>query len=1602
MVAPGNGSKTSRSWSNAWRLSALFAVVVALLFLLPPGAAAQSVGTPGAFLAAHPAPHAASLARAHPSLAPHPGFSNPPTISYFYAAPSSFPQTSSTTFYSYVYGATPPYTYLYSNLPAGCTSANTSLLSCTPTVNGSFTVKLTVSDVNGNTSYANASIVVWPYETGPFLGLTQHFADTPHAQQPCRVINAKPFYTSYCYQELESPNVLAFANGAIGLVYSTSTTSSTTSCTGAASATVSRLGLSMSTDGGVSFSTPVTFGNDSCAYLNAIEPSFAVSGTGTSYGVFVEENASVLPGAYAGRATDALGFTSSSNNGASWATATTLVSSGNIARPELAVLGRTIYVVYEDIATQSTPIGGGVLPMAVEFLASTDGGATWSVPTALPGLNATQFDSAMGASIAVAQNGTVGVAYATNRTCVDATATGGCYTWGDQVVVVTSSNNGTTWTGPSVVASNVGETSCAVGTCTSSFYQSEPSTAIAFNATGALYVAFAGGYHTAGRVGSKDYRASGLFLATSSWYGGSWTQLTVAKGEPGAIENYSTPTLATSPSGVVNLVYLGQNGTPGSGAYSESYQEWYTHTTGGSLPLSEPLVIQLDRMPQGLTTNATQGSFVGYTGSIAFNQTGQILSAFVVPEPPAFSTSSSPTYYYANYTYSTNLSLAQVAVAGSALTVGVTFQTSGLPTGQKWGVIVDGVLFTTTSTGLYLANVPAGVEMTVVAYNSSVSAWGTIQIEPPTLTISDPYTFSYPQTVTVEFQLVFALVLGFNPNYPPNTYAEWYISAYYCPPGAPYGCFSIYGYHEVDSFYVNAQLGTYQFNYTYWSSTFGYKYIDCYGYTKGLKYCYGGNFSTYSLQKLFPFEPFYLPYGTTLYPYIYAGNAVTYVNGTGPGSYTGSPTKPCMYCGYSAGPITMDGPINETAWVGAGATSGSNVAYNETVSAYGLPTATPYHFTWNGTTYNGTTPGKVTVYNQLAGGYAVTNIWAAGATAGWQYFGQTSPSGDVIVPYQPTVNLTFTSYEDLAVAPHAVSFHALNLSAGTNWQLTFNGTTYASSSPWINLTVHPGSYDVNVPPATSADGSVTYAALSFGSQVTISASETMVNVSFTPVYKLVATASAGGTFALNGGPAQTSATVLAAPGTTETLVATPSTGWSFVDWTGTGSGSYTGASATATVTLSGGVTESAAFSPLPDARFNLTFVENSLPSGTWWTVSLKGVAYSSNTNTITVPNLYAWPTALGKYPLSVPYAYLNSTSTVRYSATYPGLVGTNGTGTLPVPVTFQPQFLVNAYSSAGGSAVLEENSIPIGGTAWGSTGNQYQLVATANPGHTFMGWTGTGSGSYTGLQATPTITVGGSPITEVAQFATSVAPPPKEYSVTVKLATPLEAGTGWSVVLSKTGTTLSLSSTGSTLVASDLLAGTYSLVLNPTKSPDGLTEYTAAATNVATVNVNQNQTVTVSYQTWYYVSITGSPGGSVGPQSSFVLAGSTVDLLAQPTGTDTFAGWLGTGNGAYTGSSSAKTITVNGPITEVAQFVPPTPSTVKSTQSTSMWENPAVLAGLAAVGLIVGLLVGILAFRRRGGGGASSAPPAAVSGTEASEGPGDAGSEPSATGGGSA
>jgi hypothetical protein len=76
--------------------------------------------------------------------------------------------------------------------------------------------------------------------------------------------------------------------------------------------------------------------------------------------------------------------------------------------------------------------------------------------------------------------------------------------------------------------------------------------------------------------------------------------------------------------------------------------------------------------------------------------------------------------------------------------------------------------------------------------------------------------------------------------------------------------------------------------------------------------------------------------------------------------------------------------------------------------------------------------------------------------------------------------------------------------------------------------------------------------------------------------------------------------------------------------------------------------------------------------------------------------------------------------------------------------TFTTQYYLTMTAGSGGTVT------PASG--WHNAGSSVTIKAHANPGFTFTGWVGSGTGSYTGPNNPRSITING-PITETGNFA---------------------------------------------------------------------------------------------------------------------------------------------------------------------------------------------------------------------------------------------------------
>lgn len=1599
---------------------------------------------------------------------------NPLTIISFTESPSPTYQFLPTTFTVSAAGWLGPVqagvgtagypVYSYAGLPAGCVSKNVSRFTCSPTARGTFIVNATVSDPTGNHTSKLVTVTVDPSaEPSFYVAVNTNFADQKVTNQGCYTVNNAPFYSSTCSSQEQDPSIVTLPGGVTGVGYAVYTNSTNSTCLGhpagfAAANTNSRVAFSLSTTNGTNFTSTVLLGDTTCTYLNAIEPAFGASAGGNVYGVFIMENATVttLPSQYGVRTGDALGFVVSRNGGVTFSTVRSIDASGNLALPAIAVVGGTIYVVYEMIQNSSTPISGGVLPIALKYTWSSDGGNTWQPAVTLPGLNASEGYTAMNPSIAVSSTGEVGISYATDRSCIawsGAPYKSPCLHYGDQIVVVTSISNGTSWTGPTVVSGSIpsgvtptsttivgsflGETTCQSGGCFAYYFQSLPDTSIAFNGAGSkLYVAWSGTINGSVQPNSNSWwRWTAVGASSALALGGTWTSQIVAAPDNGAFAlglgnttNYYRPAIGVWGSQLY-VTYSADNETSPTykykGPFDNTLSQWGDNAT---LPaLGNPVwwhatPISYVQVPAGRLTNFTGNSFTGFHSAVGFTATGGLLFGFSIAKLPTVHVVSRTGYYTVNTTYSTNLTIAQPALPGMPEVVGVTFTETGLPPGSNWQFILDNQVITAVNTSsLLVVNVPKGLPV----FQSIVPrtpTYGELITNP---TIPAIVTYNFPTTYNLAYSLLLAVNQTFGPTptvsgCPANNYCDYefyfYSYVYQCLSG-PFctptqnntycnyfsaGCYYMYWdeelFHEVGPG-----------NYNYWDV---YNYFQLHalafassGYTLSVNTnCFGPTCGSTPLGNVWLPESFHLSAWDNSYEYGFSGLSqyVTFGNGTGRGSYNGAaqicPGSDVLnfvycqmvdynfleYCGlsYQYGwchyvPYTVYAPINETIWNLPSSFGGGANTYPMEIYSQGLPAGTSYSFEFNGVNETAVSPNGVYLPNVPQGNSSITEAVATGATPGWEYF---AADMTVSAPDQAVVNLTFTTYVDVGAPSRTVSFHALNLTTGTIWRAEVNGTIYTATTPYLNLSLRPGNYSLMTWGVTNPTGDATYSPI-FSPAVSL-ISSTSYAISFVPSYKVSLTSSIGGTITLARHPARTADSAWYAPGSVVNITATPAPGYLFIGWTGSSSspGAYTGTSKTPPgITVQSPIYESAAFAPLPQARFNLTFVSQNLPSGVWWTVYLNGVGYSTNASSLTVPNVYSFSTAggLGLYRTSVGFAYFNTTNNTRFiPGGLPAVVSTNGSSTGAYPITWTPQYQVTLESTPGGTVSAQAGTLQYTtGTFWAQNAQTIGLQAVADSAtssgtYVFLGWNGTGVGSVTTNAAATPLVVGG-PITEIAQFAFVPNPPPNRYTVEFVFSTPVASGTSWTVTLNGT----SYSSTNTTLFATGVLGGSAEkLTVKTAYSPTGTTRYVPVSSTPATVAVPGSGTYRISFDTQYWVQISSSSGGSVAVQgptggavnpTGWFKAGSQLVLNATSLGSWLFQSWNGTGTGSSTTGQPTTTIQVNGPITEIAEFqapLPPTKTVGGVFSSTPVWGI------LAAVGLLAGLGLGMVMFRRRKGG----------------------------------
>jgi uncharacterized repeat protein (TIGR02543 family) len=213
-------------------------------------------------------------------------------------------------------------------------------------------------------------------------------------------------------------------------------------------------------------------------------------------------------------------------------------------------------------------------------------------------------------------------------------------------------------------------------------------------------------------------------------------------------------------------------------------------------------------------------------------------------------------------------------------------------------------------------------------------------------------------------------------------------------------------------------------------------------------------------------------------------------------------------------------------------------------------------------------------------------------------------------------------------------------------------------------------------------------------------------------------------------------------------------------------------------------------------------------------------------------------------------------------------------------------------------------------SGWRNSGAAISIKATptnnSSVSYNFSGWTGTGTGSFTGNTNPVSIVMGG-PISETASFV--------QNPVNVTVQTNL-AGLSFSV----DGTTYTAPQTFSWQPGSGHTITTTS----PQSGAAGVRYVWSRWSDSGTISHNvaptTSNTYTATFNTQYFLTMTAGTGGTVAPASGWKASGSSAKITGTPKTGYSFTGWSGAGTGAFSGTTNPVNITMGGPITESATF----------------------------------------------------------------------------------
>jgi hypothetical protein len=402
--------------------------------------------------------------------------------------------------------------------------------------------------------------------------------------------------------------------------------------------------------------------------------------------------------------------------------------------------------------------------------------------------------------------------------------------------------------------------------------------------------------------------------------------------------------------------------------------------------------------------------------------------------------------------------------------------------------------------------------------------------------------------------------------------------------------------------------------------------------------------------------------------------------------------------------------------------------------------------------------------------------------------------------------------------------------------------------------------------------------------------------------------------------------------TDEFVYDAPDHRWTFIDWLGLGTGSYTGPNRQATITMNNPITQTAVWddeymfyvnTTIDGAPYSLIVLIDGMVYGTpaaiWRTLGSQ----------VTLDTDVVQPEA--DPPTEIRFKFMNWTDLSSDNMTEVDIT-TPGQSFVANFITQYKLRIVDAVGNAtatpGGDPVTDGSYYDVGATVTIET--EDEVVVTPAYRFGFDGWVGIGDGSYTGSDNPATIIMNG-PITQTASWKVEVTSKvyvnttldgsPAILSIIVDgMLYPVTPAEIWCVI------------------PTQLTLDTIEFQPGPNPANGIRFKFVGWAdlpTKNRTVDITTpGQTFVANFITQYrltFVDDHGTPTVSAGDQISslvyYVDIGSSVTISTDDVVADTadhryrFDGWTGSGTESYTGPDSQADITMSNAITQTAAWM---------------------------------------------------------------------------------